>query len=48
MKNPTYKKLQQILKQQEKARKTFEKNTNKVAKEIIKNNEKNDPKDGKP
>lgn len=37
MKNP-YKKLQQVLKQQEKARKTFEKKANKVADKILKDN----------
>ena len=36
-----YKQIKNVLKKQEKARKVFEKNTNRVAKTIIKNNEKN-------
>ena len=37
-----FKQVQKLIKAQEKARKTYEKNTNKVAKEILKNNDKKD------
>lgn len=36
-----YKKVQQLIKKQDKAQKVYKKNTEKVAKEILNNNKKN-------
>lgn len=41
-----YKEIQRVLNKQHKAQKVYAKNTNKVAKEILKNNEKNNKSDG--